>query len=54
MKVDMSPKAIEDRLRLVGQLTTACLMIRRNSLENKSNSKRFDKKSSKKTVERKL
>ncbi|MCW5961746.1 MAG: hypothetical protein KIS76_16415 [Pyrinomonadaceae bacterium] len=54
MKVDMSPKAIEDRLKLVGQLTKACLMIRRGSLENKSNSKRFEKKFSNNTVERKL
>ena len=32
MKVDMSPKAIENRLRLVGELTKACLMIRQNSM----------------------
>jgi hypothetical protein len=31
MKVDMSPKAIENRLRLVGELTKACLLIRQNS-----------------------
>lgn len=33
MKVDMSPKAIENRLKLVGELTRACLLIRKNSLE---------------------
>jgi hypothetical protein len=33
MKVDMSAKAIENRLKLVGELTKACLLIRRNSLE---------------------
>ncbi len=31
MKVDMSPKAIENRLKLVGELTKACLLIRQNS-----------------------
>ncbi len=35
MKVDMSPRAIENRLKLVGELTKACLLIRRNSLEKK-------------------
>ena len=34
-KIDMSPRAIENRLKLVGELTKACLMIRRNSLERK-------------------
>lgn len=34
MKVDMSPKAIENRLKLVGELTKACLLIRQNSLED--------------------
>lgn len=29
MKVDMSPTAIENRLKLVGELTRACLLIRR-------------------------
>ena len=29
----MSPKAIEARLKLVGELTRACLLIRHNSLE---------------------
>jgi len=29
MKVDMSPKAIENRLKLVGELTKACLLLRR-------------------------
>ena len=33
MKVDMSPKAIENRLKLVGELTKACLLIRKNSLQ---------------------
>ena len=32
MKVDMSPQAIENRLRLVGELTRACLLLRQNSL----------------------
>lgn len=35
MKVDMSPQAIENRLKLVGELTKACLLLRRNSLERK-------------------
>ncbi len=35
MKVDMSPEAIENRLKLVGELTKAGLLIRRNSLEKK-------------------
>ena len=33
MKVDMSPKAIENRLKLVGELTKACLLIRRQTTE---------------------
>lgn len=33
MKVDMSPKSIENRLKLVGELTKACLQIRRESLK---------------------
>ncbi len=33
MKVDMSPQAIENRLKLVGEITKACLLIRRNILE---------------------
>jgi hypothetical protein len=32
MKIDMSPKAIENRLKLVGELTKACLFIQRNTL----------------------
>jgi hypothetical protein len=36
MKVNMSPKAIENRLKLVGELTKACLLIRRNSLNKKA------------------
>ncbi len=35
MKVDMSPQAIENRLKLVGELARACLLLRRNSLERK-------------------
>lgn len=35
MKVDMSPKAIENRLKLVGELTKACLLIRQNILVTK-------------------
>ena len=34
MKVDMSPEAIENRLKLVGELTRACLLLGRNSLKN--------------------
>ncbi len=34
MKVDMSPTAIENRLKLVGELTRACLMLRRGSENN--------------------
>ncbi len=37
MKVDMSPKAIENRLKLVGELTKACLLIRQNSLQKQIN-----------------
>lgn len=29
----MSPEAIENRLKLVGELTRACLMLRRNVLK---------------------
>lgn len=54
MKVDMSPKAIEDRLKLVGELTKACLLIRLNSLETNSNPKRLDNKLPNKTIDRKL
>lgn len=39
MKVDMSPKAIENRLKLVGELTKACLRIRRESLKTGLNEK---------------
>ncbi len=45
MKVDMSPQAIENRLKLVGELTKACLLIRRNILEKKNKelkAKEFD------------
>jgi hypothetical protein len=38
MKVDMSPKAIENRLRLVGELTRACILLRQNSLKRPDNS----------------
>jgi hypothetical protein len=34
MKVDMSPRAIENRLKLVGELTKACLLLDRNKLKN--------------------
>lgn len=37
MKIDMSPKAIENRLKLVGELTKACLLLRQNSLKEKQN-----------------
>lgn len=45
MKIDMSPKAIENRLKLVGELTKACLLIKQNTISktNKS-SKKSDKK----------
>ncbi|HQU85909.1 MAG TPA: hypothetical protein PKY59_22475 [Pyrinomonadaceae bacterium] len=33
MKIDMSPKAIENRLKLVGELTKACLLIGKSSSE---------------------
>jgi len=33
MKVGMSPKGIEDRLKPVGELTRACLLIRQNGSE---------------------
>lgn len=54
MKVDMSPQAIENRLKLVGELTKACLLIRQNSLEIESNPKRLDNKFPKKTIDKKL
>ncbi len=31
MKVDMSPTAIENRLKLVGELTRVCLLLRRRT-----------------------
>jgi hypothetical protein len=40
MKVDMSPKAIENRLKLVGELTRACLLLRRHSSEKQTPSKK--------------
>jgi hypothetical protein len=40
MKVDMSPKAIENRLKLVGELTRACLLLRLNSSEKQTPSKK--------------
>ena len=33
----MSPRAIENRLKLVGELTKACLLIRQNSLRKEEN-----------------
>lgn len=42
MKVDMSPKAIENRLKLVGELTKACLLIRQNSLEDVKEERKTD------------
>ncbi len=33
MKIDMSPNAIENRLKLVGELTKVCLLVRKDSLE---------------------
>lgn len=47
MKIDMSPKAIENRLKLVGELTKACLLMRQNTL-SKTNEK-SDKKSNSKS-----
>lgn len=44
MKVDMSPKAIENRLKLVGELTKACLLLRRNIIEG------VDRKTEKKNI----
>lgn len=44
MKVDMSPKAIENRLKLVGELTKACLLIRQNSLQTRNNSTKDNSK----------
>lgn len=45
MKIDMSPKAIENRLRLVGELTKACLLIRQNTnSKTNDNLKRSDEK----------
>ena len=34
MKVNMSPEAIENRLKLVGELTKACLLLGQNKLKN--------------------
>ncbi len=47
MKIDMSPKAIENRLKLVGELTKACLLIRRNTLSktNEKSDKKLNPKS---------
>jgi len=36
MKVEMSPKAIEDRLKLVGELTKTCTLLRLNKLKRAS------------------
>lgn len=47
MKIDMSPKAIENRLKLVGELTKACLLMRQNTL-SKTNEK-TDKNSNSKS-----
>jgi hypothetical protein len=45
MKIDMSPKAIENRLQLVGELTKACLLIRQNTIsKTNEKSKKLDKK----------
>lgn len=47
MKIDMSPKAIENRLKLVGELTKACLLIRQNktSKTNEKSDKKLNSKS---------
>jgi len=42
MKVDMSPTAIENRLKLVGELTKACLLLRQNSLGKKPETKKTE------------
>lgn len=34
MKVNMSPEAIENRLKLVGELTRACLLLGQNKLKD--------------------
>ncbi len=45
MKIDMSPKAIENRLKLVGELTKACLLIKQNTIsKTNESSKKSDKK----------
>lgn len=50
MKVDMSPEAIENRLKLVGELTKSCLLIRQNTI-SKTNEKteKSNKKSNSKS-----
>ncbi len=51
MKVNMSPKAIEDRLKLIGELTKACLLIRQNSLK-KLKTKEYNNNFSNQTEEK--
>ncbi len=36
MKVNMSPKAIENRLKLVGELTKACILLGQNTLKKQT------------------
>jgi hypothetical protein len=42
VKVEMSPQAIENRLKLVGELTKACLLMRRNSMEKQTPAKKSE------------
>lgn len=35
MKVDMSPRAVENRLKLVGELTRTCLLLRQAVLKHR-------------------
>lgn len=53
MKVDMSPNAIGNRLKLVGELIKACLLIRRNSFKKpktKEFKNNFSNQTEKKTI----
>ena len=46
MKVEMSATAIENRLRLVGELTKACLLVRQRSSEKINAKSAADKSNS--------
>lgn len=52
MKVNMSPEAIENRLKLVGELTRACLLLGQNKLKNDKKKEQKRRQSTKDEVAR--